>query len=419
MASIAVLGCMWGDEGKAKITDVLARDADAVVRFQGGANAGHTIMLDGVKYVFNTVPSGMLYPDTHCVLGAGVAVDPFKLLDEMRALREKGLSFEGRFHIEPRASLVLPLHKTIDAGREDDCQRVKIGTTKRGIGPAYADRASRVNLIFGDLFDEKELKARLENLHLHHYGCVRKDELAQTLQELGEAARELAPYLSQTIYLLHELHENGKTILFEGAQGSLLDVRFGTYPFVTSSSTTVGGIASGSGFPARSVERIVGVYKSYFTRVGEGPFVTELDNEVGQKIRDRGNEYGAATGRPRRCGWFDAVAARYTAMINGLDEIALTLLDVLSGFDTLKICTAYRIDGELTTQFPASASALERAEPVYEELQGWSEDITGVTSFGELPHAAQAYVDTVERMLQVRVSMISVGADRNQTIFRS
>ncbi|MCD4828561.1 MAG: adenylosuccinate synthase [Candidatus Cloacimonetes bacterium] len=419
MSTTAVLGCMWGDEGKAKITDVLASDAHAVVRFQGGANAGHTIWLEGAKFVFNTVPSGLLYPDVICILGAGMVIDPFQLLQEMNTLRDQGLQFEGRFFISPRAPLVLPLHKTIDAGHENDANRVKIGTTKRGIGPAYADRTSRVNLLFGDLFDEEALRAGIANLHRHHYGEVRPIELEETSALLREAAARLEPCLAPTIYMMHEMYSAGKNILFEGAQGSLLDVGLGTYPFVTSSHTTMGGIATGSGFPTRRIDRIVGVYKSYFTRVGEGPFVTELHDETGQRIRDRGHEYGTVSGRPRRCGWFDAVAARYTALINGLDEIAFTLLDVLSGFDTLKVCTAYRIDGEQTGRFPAGASALNRAEPVFEDMPGWQEDITGITRFDDLPQAAQQYVQAIERLVGVPVSIVSVGPDRNQTIFRS
>jgi len=417
MSATVVLGCMWGDEGKAKITDVLAARADAVVRFQGGANAGHTIWHDGVKYVFNTVPSGLLYTGVLCLLGAGVVIDPIQLQQEMDVLRGQGLSFEGRFFIEPRASLVLPLHKDLDSGSEDDARTVKIGTTRRGIGPAYADRASRVNVQVQDLFNQAELRRKLENLFVFHCGNRDPEELERMLSMLRHAAEVLRPYVAPTIYMLHDLHAQGKHIVFEGAQGSLLDVDLGTYPYVTSSHTTVGGVSVGSGFPAHRLDRIVGVYKSYATRVGEGPFPTELNDEPGRLIRERGHEYGTATGRPRRCGWFDVVAARYTAMVNGLEEIALTLLDVLSGFDTLKLCTGYRINGEPTDQFPAGASVLDCVEPIYEELPGWHEDITGITHYQDLPAAARNYVETIARLLKVRVSIVSVGADRNQTIF--
>jgi len=416
MSSIAVLGCIWGDEAKAKIVDVLAENSDIVVRFQGGNNAGHTINLKGKKYVFHLVPSGILYPEKICAIAAGVVIDPFDLLEEIDSLKKQGISFKGRFFIDPRTSVVLPLHKMLDNKTENESNQIKIGTTKRGIGPCYSDKIARTGIHFSDLFDEEYLTKRLENIYSYHH--LPFTEINPLINNLMKAGDELKPYLKQLPYFLNDLYEQDKKILFEGAQGSLLDINFGTYPFVTSSHTIAGGISVGCGFSPKKIGRIVGVYKSYFTRVGEGPFPTELTGETGEKIRTRGNEFGATTGRPRRCGWFDAVAARYTAMINGIDEIALTLLDVLSGFETIKICTKYYSGNEKTEEFPSNPKILTKVEPEYIELPGWKEDITQMKNYDELPENTKKYISKIEELLNRKVSIVSVGPERKQTIFR-
>ncbi len=413
MNSTAVLGCAWGDEAKAKIVDVLAKDADYVVRFQGGNNAGHTIKLKDKKFVFHLIPSGILYPEKTCLIGSGVVIDPFQLLAEMDGLKAQGISFENRFFIDPRAQIVLPLHRELDGKAEADSKQTNIGTTKRGIGPCYSDAIARYGIRFGDLFDNEYLKERLENIiRFHNYPISQVDKV---FNDLTEVTNKLKPFLKQIPYLLNEATD--KNILFEGAQGALLDVTFGTYPFVTSSHTISGGIGIGAGF-GKKVDRIVGIFKSYYTRVGRGPFPTELHDETGNKIRIQGNEFGSTTGRPRRCGWFDAVAAKYTAMLNGIDEIAFTLLDVLSGFDTLKICIGYKIGNTITNEFPHSAKALELAIPQYIELPGWSDDITGITEYNQLPLNAQKYISKVEELIGRSVTIVSVGPERGQTIFR-
>jgi len=413
MYSTAVLGCAWGDEAKAKIVDVLAKDADYVVRFQGGNNAGHTIKLKDKKFVFHLIPSGILYPEKTCLIGSGVVIDPFQLLAEMDGLKAKGISFENRFFIDPRAQIVLPMHRELDGKAETDSKQTNIGTTKRGIGPCYSDAIARYGIRFGDLFDIEYLRERLENiLRFHNYPISKVDNI---VNELSAITEKLRPFLKQIPYLLNEVTD--KNILFEGAQGTLLDVTFGTYPFVTSSHTVSGGIAIGAGF-GKKVDRVVGVFKSYYTRVGEGPFPTELHDEVGDKIRIQGNEFGSTTGRPRRCGWFDAVAAKYAVMLNGIDEIAFTLLDVLSGFDTLKICTGYKIGDIITNEFPPSAKDLGQVIPQYIELPGWNDDITGITEYNMLPENAQKYIAKVEKLIGKNVTIASVGPERGQTIFR-
>lgn len=411
MSSVAVLGSSFGDEAKAKIVDVLAESADIIFRFQGGSNAGHTIKANGEKYILHLIPSGILYQKQVCVLGAGVVIDPFDLLKEMNSLKEKGIDFEDRFFIDERAFLVLPIHKKIDASSEIKTQ--KIGTTNRGIGPTYSDAIGRYGIRFGDLFDNDYLQERVNNLYSKHDAKIPHN----LINDLLESADKLRSFKKNAAYYINEQYRLGKKIIFEGAQGSLLDIFFGTYPFVTSSHTISGGISVGSGFPPKNIDKIIGVFKSYYTRVGEGPFPTELHNKDGEKIRKQGNEFGSTTGRPRRCGWFDVVAAKYTTMINGFDEAALTLLDVLSGFEKIKICTSYTIDGKKTTQFPSSAKICGRAKPNYIELDGWKEDITKVKNIDNLPENAKKFVSKIEELLEIPITIISVGADRAQTIY--
>jgi adenylosuccinate synthase len=416
MNSIAVLGCMWGDEAKAKMVDYFAKDADIIVRFQGGNNAGHTIHFENRKFVFHLVPSGILYPEKICVLAAGVVIDPFAMREEMEILMKAGISFQGRFFIDPRAGVVLPIHKILDEKQEKQAADQKIGTTKRGIGPCYSDIASRIGIRFYDLANPESLRRKIEELHHFHGFETDVDEL---VNQLSDCHTFFQSYQMQVSYYLNNAYKNHKKIIFEGAQGALLDLFFGTYPYVTSSHTISGGISIGCGFSPSKIDSIVGVYKSYFTRVGSGPFPTELHDEVGEKIRIQGNEFGSTTGRPRRCGWFDCVAANYTAMVNGLDEISLTLLDVLSGFETIKICVSYQINGINTTEFPFSSEELDIVEPVYHEMEGWKEDISRIQSFADLPKAAQNYVTAIETYLNIPIKTISVGPERNQTIQRN
>ncbi len=418
MGSLAILGGLFGDEAKAKIVDVLAQNADVVVRFQGGSNAGHTIKYQGEKYILHLIPSGILYGETICIIGSGVVIDPFSLIEEMNELIKRGISFENRFYLDPRAHLVLPVHKEIDSKNEISFGDKKIGTTGRGIGPAYADKAYRIGLRVADLLKPDKLSTGITNLLRFHDYVVDDASIADLVEKLTEIGCSLAPHITQVPYLLNEYYETGKKIIFEGAQGTLLDIEYGTYPFVTSSHTIAGGVSVGTGFAPSKIDNYLGVFKSYITRVGNGPLVTELFDETGEMIREIGNEYGASTGRPRRCGWFDAVAARYSVLINGFDQIALTLLDVLQEFDTIKICNAYEINGKVYEVFAADSEVLELAKPVYTEVPGWNEDISGVTEFNKLPVNAVKYIEKIEELLGVPVSIISVGPDRKQTIFR-
>ena len=416
MSSLAVLGCMFGDEAKAKIVDVMGKDADLVVRFQGGNNAGHTICIDKRKFVFHLVPSGILYPKMKCAIGAGTVIDPWSLKEEIEQLQAQGIEFEDRFYIDPRANLTLPIHKYLDSLNENSSS--KIGTTKRGIGPTYSDAIARKGLKFIDLIDGFDLKNKISNLYEYHNIEIREDDIDTLIEELGDIKNFYLPYIKQVNYIIDEYYNNDKNIIFEGAQGTLLDITYGTYPFVTSSNTISGGITTGCGFSLRKVNKIIGVYKAYYTRVGDGPFPTELFDETGEQIRKQGNEFGSTTGRPRRCGWFDLFASKYTANINDVDEIALTLVDVLMNIPEIKICTAYEYQGEILTEFPVSSQILAECKPIYHTLAGWTEDISSITDFTQLPIKAQEYVYFIEKELGKKVSIVSVGPGRHQTIFR-
>ena len=416
MSSLAVLGCMWGDEAKAKIVDYLGDKADFVVRFQGGSNAGHTIHNQGQKYVFHSVPSGILYKQSKCVIGPGVVIAPFSLKAEIDALKKLGIAFENRLFIDERAPLVLPLHQILDSGTEDKLGKQKIGTTRRGIGPAYSDLASRVAIRFGDLAYPEWLEDRLLNLYKFHNEKLSAAKLKSLLKELAELYADLKDFSAKTDELLYEAYLSGAFILFEGAQGTLLDISFGTYPYVTSSNTIAGGISIGTGLPPRMLDRTLGVYKAYSTRVGEGPFPTELKNEIGDRIRTQGNEFGSTTGRPRRVGYFDAVAAAYTARLNGLDAIAVSLLDVLSGISELKICTGYWLGNKRLESFPSHPLELSKVEPEYLDCVPWDADISGCKSLSRLPKAARDYLDVIQDLVDRPIELVSVGKDRNQTI---
>ncbi len=416
MSSLAVLGCMFGDEAKAKIVDVMGKDADLVVRFQGGNNAGHTICIENKKYVFHLVPSGILYPKMKCAIGAGTVIDPWSLKEEIEKLKNQGIEFDGRFFIDPRANLTLPIHKYLDSLNENTTS--KIGTTKRGIGPTYSDAVARKGMKFIDLVDDSDLKSKISNLYDYHNIKIKEADIDTLIEELGDIKNFYAPFIKQITYLIDEYYQSGKNIIFEGAQGTLLDITYGTYPFVTSSNTISGGITTGCGFSLRKVNKIIGVYKAYYTRVGDGPFPTELFDETGEQIRKQGNEFGSTTGRPRRCGWFDLFASRYTANLNDVDEIALTLLDVLMNIPEIKVCTAYEYQGKKLTEFPVSSQVLAECQPIYHTLAGWEEDISGITDFDKLPENAKKYVKFVEKEIGKKVSIVSVGPGRHQTIFR-
>lgn len=419
MSSIAVLGCMWGDEAKAKIVDVLGECADVVVRFQGGSNAGHTICLADKKYVFHSVPSGILYPETVCVIASGVVIDIFDLLAEVKDLESKGISFANRLMIDLRAALVLPLHKELDAANEDTSGKNKIGTTRRGIGPAYSDDRARVGIRIYDLYQPKHLKTRLINLYKYHNKDISTKELDTLINTLGKSAAELSQYIGQTDTYIRKRYLQGDQILFEGAQGTLLDITYGTYPYVTSSNTIAGGISTGAGIPLKMVDKVIGVYKAYCTRVGDGPFPTELKDKTGDRIRVQGNEFGSTTGRPRRCGWFDAVAAKYSAEINGVDRLAITLLDVLSGFEEINICTAYWYGDIRSEDYPADPFLFAQAKPEYLTLKGWDKDLTKCKKYKELPKTTKEYLEAISDLLAVPIEILSVGKERSQTILLS
>jgi adenylosuccinate synthase len=421
--NLCVVGLQWGDEGKGKVVDILAEKADIVCRYGGGANAGHTVIIGDTRFALHLMPSGAVRPTTACVIANGVVVDPAVLLEEIAGLKEKGLSLNGRLYISHCAHVVLDYHKMEDRLREEALGADKIGTTARGIGPCYADKTGRsYALRMGDLLNPEELKEKLR--HIIEYKNklfsslynARPIEIDEVYEKCLDYNKKLAPYICNTTEFLHTAIEQGKTILFEGAQGSLLDIDHGTFPFVTSSNASALGLGPGCGVPPQQVQRFVGVVKAYTTRVGSGPLPTEQDNEIGQRIRDKGHEYGTTTGRPRRCGWFDAVAVRYSAIISGITEIAMMHLDTLAGLDELKICHAYEIDGKQTTFFPADAGQLAKVKCVYRTVPGWKEELNQITRFEDLPKTAQQYVKTVEQIIGVPIKMIGIGPQRTQII---
>jgi adenylosuccinate synthase len=421
MANTILVGAQWGDEGKGKIIDVLTSEVDVVARYQGGNNAGHTVIIDDAKYVLHLLPSGMLHEGKQCVIGNGVVIDPTALAAEIDELREKGIEIGDRLLISDRAHIVFPYHGALDASREAACRKEnKIGTTKRGIGPAYGDKMSRVGLRIGDLRDPafpQLLTERMNEVNrvLEAMGAEPLDT-AKLITGICEAARVIEPFIGDSITFLGEAVRDGKSILFEGAQGTMLDIDFGTYPFVTSSNSTAGGACTGTGVPPNKIDRVLGVIKTYTTRVGEGPFPTELTDEVGELLAREGNEFGATTGRPRRCGWFDAVVARYSAMINGFDVWAMTKLDVLDKLETIKICVAYECDGERYETVPGNVRILARCTPVYEEMPGWQSPTGNITVYEDLPQAAKDYVERLVELTGVKLGILSVGAPRKSTL---
>ncbi len=424
MPVTVVIGSQWGDEGKGKIVDLLSEDLEIVARYQGGANAGHTICWGDKTFVLHLVPSGIFHPGVTCVIGNGVVIDPVAVMEEIRTIRELGYDVEGRLFISHNAHLIMPYHKRIEQAREQARDGGAIGTTGRGIGPAYVDKFARTGIRVVDLLDRdvlrKKLTRSIEEKNAILKGVYGAEELnvEAIIEEYVEFDRLIDPYVTDTSEYLCDALKEGKKVLAEGAQGSLLDVDFGTYPYVTSSHPTAGGACTGLGIPPTEIDRVIGIVKAYSTRVGNGPFPTELEDETGEQLRRVGQEFGATTGRPRRCGWLDLVALRYTSMINGFTDLAITKLDVLTGHETLQAATHYRYDGKETNRFPAEVQTLERVEPVYETLAGWQEDIIGVDRFEDLPEAARTYLQFIAKTLNVDISMISTGPKRSQTIVR-
>ena len=420
MANVVIVGAQWGDEGKGKIVDLLTRYADLVVRFQGGNNAGHTIVLKGEKFVVHLIPSGILYRDKKCIIGSGVVLDPAVLIEEIDEIKKRGyFKNDSQLMISERTHLILPYHRRIDMARE---KIFKIGTTGRGIGPAYEDKVARCGIRVVDLMDEKIFREKLEanllqkNVYLTQVLREKSFEFSEIFDEYLQYKNRLEKYVRNTSLVLYKEIEKGKSVLFEGAQGALLDLDHGTYPYVTASNTLAGNACAGSGIGPTMINSVVGIAKAYTTRVGEGPFPTELQDELGEKIREKGGEYGATTGRPRRCGWLDAVVVNHSIRVNGIREMVITKLDVLNDFDTIKICVGYRVDGKVFHHVPSNLEILTRSEPVYEELSGWRTEIKGAKNFKDLPSNAKRYIRRIEELIHTKVTMISVGSERNETI---
>ena len=422
--TIAVVGTQWGDEGKGKAIDYLATKADMVVRSQGGSNAGHSVMIAGKKYALHLIPSGILNPHAVNIIGNGVVFDPPEFFKEIEGLQKDGID-TSKIYISDRAHIVFPYHKLIDRLSEEAKGDSKVGTTHKGIGPCYVDKIDRTGLRMCDMIEEEKFREKLSvqidrknDLIVKLYGGdpIDKDAL---IEEFCEYADKLRPMIVDTGVMVDEAVKRGKKVLFEGAQGNMLDIDLGTYPYVTSSHPTTGGFSTGTGVAPSSIKDVVGIVKAYTTRVGAGPFVTELNDETGDRIREIGHEYGVTTGRPRRCGWLDLIVVKYAARISGLTGISLMLLDVLSEFDTIRICEGYKHEDEILTDFPARLDVMEESQPVYKDMEGWKVDITGCRSYDELPEQAKAYIAEIERFTGVPVKIVSVGPDREQTIIRT
>lgn len=424
MAAVILIGAQWGDEGKGKITDFLAEKAELVVRYQGGNNAGHTVVAHGQEFKLHLIPSGILYENKTCVIGNGVVLDPKVLLEELSYLKECGVK-TGQLLISSNAQVIMPYHRLLDGLEEDARGEHKIGTTRRGIGPAYMDKSARIGIRVGDLIDEEEFAAKLKqnlaeknNLFTKLY-AAEPLEFEEIFNEYREYALKLKPLVTDSSLVIDQSIQSGEKVLFEGAQGTLLDIDHGTYPYVTSSHPIAGGACIGAGIGPTRIQRVVGVAKAYTTRVGEGPFPTELKDQTGMMLQERGHEFGTTTGRARRCGWFDAVIVRYAARVNGLTDLALTKLDVLTGLEKIRIGVGYRLEQEVIFEFPQSQKIFRDSVPVYEEVPGWSEDITGVRCYEDLPEAAKYYIERVEQLTGVPVTLVAVGPGREQTIVRS
>lgn len=426
MKNTIVVGAQWGDEGKAKITDLLATEADLIIRYQGGCNAGHTVVADNKTYKFHLIPSGILYEGKTCFIGAGTVIHPETFQKEIEELKKEGISLNG-LKISPLASITMPYHIEVDGYSENTAKKGKIGTTKKGIGPTYTDKIARYGLKIEDLYSEEALSEKLDVIlplknktlkEVYGLQTYSKEEITELCKKYAEIFKPFVAFDWQQT--LKTAKNAGKTVLFEGAQGIMLDIDYGTYPFVTSSNPIAGGACIGSGFGPKMVEEVIGVSKAYITRVGEGPFATELTDATGDKIREIGHEFGTTTGRPRRCGWFDAVVAKYGVLVSGLTSMAITKLDVFDSFDEIKVCTAYKDTrtGKVYEDYPTNVYIHKYLEPVYETHNGWNTDITSTREYEELPENAKKYLKRLEELIEIPVSIVSVGPDREQTIFK-
>jgi adenylosuccinate synthase len=422
MPNVVVVGAQWGDEGKGKVVDVMTPQVNVVVRYQGGNNAGHTVVVGREKYVLHSIPSGILHPGCRCVIGCGVVLDPASVIEEMESLVQRGVTLDGNLYISKNAHLIMPYHPALDRASEAKLGKRRIGTTGKGVGPAYVDKAARVGIRMADLLDERLFREKLELNVAQKNRLLREIYDAETfsvdtiLNQYLRYAGWLAPYITDTALLLSKWIDSGYSVLFEGAQGTMLDLDHGTYPYITSSSTTAGGAATGTGVPPTRLHGVVGVAKAYTTRVGGGPFPTEMTGKVAEQIRARGNEYGATTGRPRRCGWFDGVVLKYAVRINGLDTVALTKLDVLDQCETVRVCTGYRWRGDVITDFPEEETAVAELEPVYEDISGWMTSTAGAKNEVDLPAKARRYLERLEELIGVPFCLISTGPQRAETI---
>lgn len=418
--NLVIIGCQWGDEGKGKIVDWLTEKVAAVARFQGGNNAGHTLVINGQKTILRLLPSGILRDSVHCLIGHGVVVSPLALFNEISELESKGLNIRNRLHLSPACPLVMPYHIALDRAREKT--KSAIGTTQRGIGPAYEDKAARRALRLADLIHSEQFATQLGelldyyNFILQQYYYAEPVDFAATLDEVLEFRSALLPLLADIPTLIHEYHQAGKNILFEGAQGTFLDLDQGTYPFVTSSNTTAGAVSTGCGIGPRAIDYVLGIAKAYATRVGSGPFPTELNDADGELLRERGVEFGSVTKRPRRCGWLDAVMLKRAVQINSVSGLCITKLDVLDAFQTIKACTAYRLEDKILTTPPNNLRDLQNCTPIYEEFPGWQTSTLGITQFDKLPAAAQNYLRKVESLIETPIALVSTGPERNETI---
>lgn len=424
MPNIVIVGVQWGDEGKGKIVDILTEDADVVARYQGGHNAGHTVVIDGEQFILHLIPSGILHKGKICIIGNGMVVDPAALIEEMNSLKERGIFFDGNFFISRNAHVIMPYHKAIEKESERFKGSKRIGTTGRGIGPAYVDKMARIGIRMGDLLQPEVFKEKLEtnlsdiNYLLTNLYGVEGFKAEQIYSEYMRYAEKIAIYIADTALLLNRYMGEGKNVLFEGAQGTHLDIDHGTYPFVTASNATAGGACTGLGVGPTRIDGVIGVMKAYTTRVGGGPFPTEMKDEMGEEIRNKGKEYGASTGRPRRCGWFDSVVSRYSAMINTLSGLAVTKLDILDDCEKIKICVAYRYKGKIYEEMPSELNVLEGCEPVYEVVDGWGESTVGIKKYEDLPVNAKNYINRISTLTDAPVDIISTGQRRDEVIIR-
>jgi len=424
MPGYVIVGMQWGDEGKGKTVDYLTERADVVVRYAGGNNAGHTVVVNGKKTVLHLIPCGILHPKTTCVIGNGTVVDPDVLLVELSRLNEAGCDVNGRLHISEAAHVIMPYHRVLDAAQDRNRGKNKVGTTGRGIGPVYADKAARTGIRFGDLLERDAFEDKLRFALDYQNSVLTKVygeeplDYATILDEYLGFADKLRGFASDTVELLHDALRENKRVIYEGAQGALLDLDHGTFPYVTSSTTMSGGVFAGAGVGPGQVQGVVGILKAYMTRVGEGPMPSELKDDTGERLRKVGDEFGATTGRPRRCGWLDVVPLKRVIGLCGITHIVMTKIDVLTGFDPIRVCTAYELDGKRIERFPSRTAQLERVKPLYEELPGWKEDIGGCRTWDDLPQATRDYIGRIEGMLGASVSVVSLGPDRDQTLVR-